>query len=144
MRKLSAGLAGLARELGIEESARLNLINEKWNSLAGERLAQNLRPWKLSEGVLTLRADSPLWLEQANFLKHEILARLREMGVKDIRFTAGRLPASASPAKKQKKRPSIISATVAREVEDCLVPIRDEELKSIARNALIKAIHFEK
>ncbi|MDA8154841.1 MAG: DUF721 domain-containing protein [Actinomycetota bacterium] len=145
MQKISSGLAGLARELGIEEGARLNLIKQKWDALAGERLAQNLHPWKLADGVLTLRADSPLWLEQANFFKQEIIGRLKDLGVKDIRFTAGRIAAPALPANKQpEKRAPIVSATVEREVEDKLVPIRDEELKHIARSALIKAMHFEK
>ena len=91
---LSAALEGVMRSLrGPGRDAARGVFGE-WETLVGTAIAANVRPVRLSEGVLTVEVDEPAWATQFRFLADGVRERLvTELGVRvdriDVRV-AGR------------------------------------------------------
>ena len=47
-----------------------------WESVVGPTLARHARPTRLRRGVLVVAVDSAQWLQELQFLKHELRERL--------------------------------------------------------------------
>nr|CRH08041.1 Conserved protein of unknown function. Zn-ribbon-containing, possibly RNA-binding protein and truncated derivatives [Candidatus Magnetococcus massalia] len=75
-----------------------HLIWKYWHQAVTPHIARHTEPVRLSRGVLTVRVDSPTWIQELTFLKPELLERLNRIlpkdKVKDIRFQHGRLKRS--------------------------------------------------
>ena len=147
MQKISRGLEKLVKELGLEDAVRENSIRERWGELLGEPLAHHLFPKRLSGSTLHISVDSPLWLQEASFYRNEILKKLARLGIKEIKLKAG---GHAAKRSLKAKRPKIdreeppLSEEDRILLENSLRPIKDELLKEVSRNLLIKAIRREK
>jgi predicted nucleic acid-binding Zn ribbon protein len=80
-------------ELGLDSVARAHRIGQVWTGAVGERIAAHCRPVGLRGGVLELAVDSPVWSQQLQLRKPEILAALaRELGAdapSELRFQVG-------------------------------------------------------
>ena len=40
-----------------------------WDKIVGEQIARRARPLRLREGVLEVRVDNPVWMQQLQMLK---------------------------------------------------------------------------
>ncbi|MDA8168529.1 MAG: DUF721 domain-containing protein [Nitrospiraceae bacterium] len=141
MRRIDKGLSGIVKELGLEDAIKLRSIREKWAGLLGQPLVNHIRPQSLQESVLSIQADSPLWLSQVSFFKQDILSRLRPFGVKDIKFRAGPVPEDKKRDGIKEKAPRRQLTTAEREfIEASILPIRDEGLRKQARRIMEKAL----
>ena len=47
-----------------------------WDTVVGPTLARHARPARLRRGVLVVAVDSPEWMQELQFLKHELRDRL--------------------------------------------------------------------
>jgi predicted nucleic acid-binding Zn ribbon protein len=47
-----------------------------WDVVVGPTLALHARPERLRRGVLVVAVDSPEWMQELQFLKHELCERL--------------------------------------------------------------------
>lgn len=47
-----------------------------WEEALGTALARHARPHRMRRGVLVIAVDSPEWMQELQFLKHELRARL--------------------------------------------------------------------
>jgi predicted nucleic acid-binding Zn ribbon protein len=47
-----------------------------WDAVVGPTLARHARPERLRRGVLIVAVDSPGWMQELQFLKHELRERL--------------------------------------------------------------------
>jgi len=47
-----------------------------WEAVVGATLARHARPRELRRGVLVVAVDSPEWMQELQFLKHELGERL--------------------------------------------------------------------
>ena len=47
-----------------------------WEAVAGATLARHARPERLRNGVLVVAVDSAEWMQELQFLKHELRERL--------------------------------------------------------------------
>lgn len=47
-----------------------------WDAVAGPTVAQHARPTRLERGLLVLTVDSVEWMQELQFLKHELRERL--------------------------------------------------------------------
>jgi predicted nucleic acid-binding Zn ribbon protein len=47
-----------------------------WEAVVGPTLARHARPERLRRGVLVVAVDSPEWMQELQFLKHELRERL--------------------------------------------------------------------
>lgn len=80
-------------DLGLESVAKAHRIGLVWSSVVGEAIAAHCRPVGLRGEVLELVVDSPVWSQQLQMRKPEILAALaRELGdaaPRELRFQVG-------------------------------------------------------
>jgi predicted nucleic acid-binding Zn ribbon protein len=61
-------------------------IHSAWNDIAGEELARHVQPVRLAGGVLVLRAESPAWATQVNYLAPQLRDRANEvLGPDEVR-----------------------------------------------------------
>jgi len=47
-----------------------------WEAVAGPTLARHARPRRLQRGVLLVAVDSAVWMQELQFLKHDLRERL--------------------------------------------------------------------
>jgi predicted nucleic acid-binding Zn ribbon protein len=47
-----------------------------WDAIVGPTLGRHARPQRLRRGVLSVAVDSPEWMQELQFLKHDIRERL--------------------------------------------------------------------
>ncbi len=143
MEKAGSLLGPVVRRLGIESGVRLAQIKNDWLTLFEKPVSLHMSPSRLTEGELLLNVDSPIWIQQLNFFRKEILKKLSRYGVREIRFRIGRV----SPVKAREEtspRPSELSSEDARFIE-CLVDrIGDTELKNAVRAAARKSLRTKK
>lgn len=80
-------------DLGLESVAKAHRIGLVWPALVGESIAAHCRPVGLRGDVLELVVDSPVWSQQLQLRKPELLASLaRELGdaaPRELRFQVG-------------------------------------------------------
>ena len=59
-----------------------------WDAIAGPAVAEHARPERMQRGVLVVRVDSAEWMQELQFLKHELRdrlnARVGRAAVRDI------------------------------------------------------------
>ena len=83
--------AVLARQQ-LEGKAREHAAMGRWAEVVGADSARHSRPERVSNGVMSVAADSPVWAQTLQMMKPQILARLAELVgpgvVRDLRFGA--------------------------------------------------------
>ncbi len=89
-------MAAVAGSLLNHPRSRAQRVQKDWQRAVGAGLARHSEPERLADGVLTIRVDSPAWMQELAFLKPELLQRLGEGSngmpvVRDIRFKQGTL-----------------------------------------------------
>ncbi len=77
-----------------------------WDQLVGEQIASHARPLKLRKGVLEVQVDHPVWMQQLQMLKPQILQKITDKipnaGITDIYLRQTRNRDASMPRKKVK------------------------------------------
>ncbi len=80
-------------ELGLDGVALAHRIGSEWPEIVGEKVAEHCRPLGLRAGVLEVQVDSPVWSQQLQLRKVELLGRLRDRydreAPREVRFQVG-------------------------------------------------------
>ena len=80
-------------ELGLDGVALAHRIGSEWPEVVGEQVAAHCRPLGLRAGVLEVEVDSPVWSQQLQLRKTEILENLRvryeRQAPREVRFQVG-------------------------------------------------------
>ncbi|MBF0309522.1 MAG: DUF721 domain-containing protein [Magnetococcales bacterium] len=75
--------------------SRAQLLWRDWRRCVGSRVASHTEPVRLDRHALTVRVDSPAWMNQLTFLKGEILQALQvhlpALDIRELRFQQGSL-----------------------------------------------------
>jgi hypothetical protein len=95
-----------------------------WNQAVGTAIARNAQPEKIRNGTLMVKVSSPVWMQQLQFMKEMIAAKLNDQlksdVVKNIFFVVGRIDpaadASAPPA--AATPPRLVDASFIETIED--------------------------
>ena len=141
MKKVGSLLRHLIKNLDIEEGVRLAEIKKHWQSLFGGPLPCHVAPSRLSGGDLLLNVDSPVWLQEMNIHREEVLRKLGSFGVRSVRFRLGKVQAVTTPeAKSQKTKPRALNAEECSYIEQTTSQINDDRLKGTIKTALERAI----
>lgn len=86
-------LPHLSRDLGWEKQLDLHSIFISWDGLVEEEVRAHCRPLKIEREVLWLEVENSSWMQQLQYLKHELLQRLnrslRLARLHDIKMTLG-------------------------------------------------------
>lgn len=76
--RLGDVLRSEGHRLGIEAAVEIGTLFRRWNHIVGDNVAAHARPSSLREGVLRVRADSPVWATEISYLAPEIARRANE------------------------------------------------------------------
>lgn len=77
-------LSGLARTGNLGAQLELAVIFERWEDFAGPRLARHGRPYRVEDGKLLVRAESPVWMSRFSYEKWRILKRINRHARKEL------------------------------------------------------------
>ncbi len=82
-------------DLGLDGVAVAHRIGELWPEIVGPQVAEHCRPKGLRGDVLELEVDSPVWSQQLQLRKTELLAKLADRlgpdAPRELRFQVGYL-----------------------------------------------------
>lgn len=112
-----------------------------WHAVVGEVIARNAQPEKIRNGTLFVKVSSPVWMQELQFMKDMIAAKLNHrLGdeiVKNIFFMVGRI--DQEPANASLSKPSEPSENSAQPINaDFLQSIEDPEIRA-AFETLVKS-----
>lgn len=140
MKRADSLLIPFIRDLGIEDSVRLAEIKKNWYNLFNKPLSYHMSPSMLSEGEILLNVDSPVWLQELNFYKEDIIKKLSPYSVKDIRFRLGRVSIKQNiEYRTQNTEVKPLTTDELSYIEEVVSPISDEELRETVRKTIVKA-----
>jgi hypothetical protein len=138
VKKAGSLLGPLIRELGIEEDVKLAGILKDWQSLFGKPLADHMIPYKFSQGEMLLHVDSPIWLNELNFCKRDIIKKLKQFGVREVRFRIGKVKAEVSAKQKMENRK--LTSLEMKYIEETVSGVADSGLRETVKTAMEKAV----
>jgi predicted nucleic acid-binding Zn ribbon protein len=79
-------LEKVLKENNFEGDIETYRIFALWEEIAGTQVAAHARPARISQGILYVEVNDPLWLTQLRYMKREILGKI-ERGIKKDLFT---------------------------------------------------------
>lgn len=112
-----------------------------WDQIVGEQIARRARPLRFREGVLEVRVDNPVWMQQLQMLKPKILQKLNDRlpnaHIEDIYLRRGKhaprpMAESSTPAPAAWRQQEL-SSHDREEIETSLRALNDPELKEELR-----------
>jgi len=95
-----------------------------WNQTVGAAIARNAQPEKIRNGTLMVKVSSPVWMQQLQFMKEMITAKLNEQlkstVVKNIFFVVGHLdlPVEEDVQHAAPTPPRLVDASFIETIED--------------------------
>lgn len=113
--------------------SRLFTLSSVWKGVVGDSLSKFTRPVRLNGGSLTVFVLDPLWQQELQFIKQDILDRIPpELKIVDIKFIVRYF--------KKNERPKVVFRELTQKekviVDRLAEPIKDE----ILRNAFSRAM----
>jgi hypothetical protein len=125
-----------------------------WDKVVGEQIAARARPLKLRRNILEVQVDHPVWMQQLQMLKPQILKKLANQlpgsGITDIYLRQTRSGAGIRPPTlpQVEEPPSWTETELTREellqIDDELSTIKDENLRNALRKFRIKQKKLDK
>ncbi len=95
----------------------------------------------MSDGELLIAVDSPVWLQELQFLQEEIVRKLDPYGVKRVRFRLGRIAVMEKPGSRSRKPASkSIKPDEQVFIDETTSQIKDESLQAALKAAMRKSI----
>jgi len=76
---VGALLENLFRQRGLDEKRREYKAWLVWEEAVGPQIAARAKPIRIREGVLEVRVDHPVWMQQLQLMKPKILTRLNAL-----------------------------------------------------------------
>lgn len=120
-----------------------------WNSVVGPQIAQQAQPLRFRDGVLEVRVNHPVWMQQLTLLKPRILKQLnQQLGeeiLRDIYFRRGQViapPVSVAEDRPWKKL--VLDEKDHQAVEEQISALEDNGLKDCLRRLLLQEQQLKK
>jgi hypothetical protein len=118
-----------------------------WRRAVGPQIATQTHPDTLKRGVLFVRVSAPVWMHQLQFMKEEILDRIRELSgpdeVRTLRFCIGEIP-PAPPCKAETPPldPALppLAGRDRTMMRESLETVQDPELRTILERVMAREI----
>lgn len=136
-------LDSLTRTMGIHDRLGSYRVWQVWAEVVGPQTAQHAQPLRLRQGVLEVRVDHPVWMQQLQLLKPRILEQLNRAiapsVLDDIHLRHGKpeIPRPADRPEVEQTEPLTIEEK--REV-DRILPSDEDDLHRAWRNLLVHYI----
>jgi predicted nucleic acid-binding Zn ribbon protein len=95
---LTAAFGGLLSARGWRQRAAVGAVFGQWPQIVGPQLAQHTKPETLTDGELTVLADSDAWATQVRLMAPQIIKRLaEELGHNTVRRIRVKGPSAPPP-----------------------------------------------
>jgi hypothetical protein len=128
----SALVSDILKKRGIAERMEDYRAWLVWDQVVGPQIAARARPLRLREGVLEVRVDQPVWMQQLQLMKPQILTRLaKRLGrdtIRDIYLRRGRIEPPPLPPTPAAPLPDLTEEEKAA-VEAAVAHVSDPELR---------------
>jgi hypothetical protein len=140
-------LRKILKKRNIPHTPKDRHLIEIWKQAVGPQVALQTHPDTLKRGTLFIRVSAPVWMHQLQFLKEEILERLKQISgseeIRTLQFSIGELP-SPFPATGGQPAADVALPPLAGRDRDmmrrCLETIRDPQLKEILERVMAREI----
>lgn len=114
-----------------------------WDEVVGPQIAARARPLRLRDGILEVRVDQPVWMQQLQLMKPQILTRIHQRlgsdSIRDIFLRRGRIdPAVNAPSSPPLPPPVPLTDEEQKEVEATVAQIPDPELRRSLASLLVR------
>ncbi len=90
MQSLKSALGVFLRKTGLEKAVAQSTAINSWSEIVGETIAKNADPTEVKHGILTVKVSTPVWRQELQLQKKEILRKLNKKigknAIKGIRF----------------------------------------------------------
>jgi len=114
---------------------------KSWDKMVGQNVARHCQPDRLKDGILFLKVNSSVWMQQLQFMKSIIIDKVNgfmgDNSVRDVRFQIGKLENLKETGGKPWKEISLPQEVVAR-IDMDLSSVRDTELRRILKKLRVK------
>lgn len=140
-------LAKILKKRNIPHTSTDRRLLGIWTRAVGPHIAAQTHPDSVKRGVLFVRVSAPVWMHQLQFMKEEILGKIRELSspeeIRNLHFCIGEIPAPppgrANPPASDPGLPPLAGRdrTMMRE---SLEAVRDPELRVIMERVMAREI----
>ena len=90
MQHIEAALKKLLKTSGLKKAVSQQNAMDLWPKILGKIASKNTEPVSIEHGILTVRTKTPVWRQELQFQKKQIIEKLNkklnEKVIKDIRF----------------------------------------------------------
>ena len=140
-------LQKILKKRNIPHTPKDRRLIDLWKRAVGPQVALQTHPDALRRGTLLVRVSAPVWMHQLQFLKEEILERLREISgdeeIRALQFSIGELPAAPAAPGGDPGSDALLAPLAGRDREmmhHSLEAIRDPQLKEILERVMAREI----
>lgn len=146
-------LGEMLKKPGIGEQITRHQAWLIWDQIVGKQIAARARPLRLRQGTLEIQVDHPVWMQQLQMMKTQILDKINERvpaaGITDLYLRKAHYPGAAArktpPAKKSQEWQTIeLSAAESGRIDSLLEQIADPELKEELRRLFSMQMKLQK
>ncbi|WP_303722365.1 DUF721 domain-containing protein [Malonomonas rubra] len=135
--RASAILKQVLGDNGIDERLSRYQVWMIWDQVVGKQIANRARPLRFRQGILEVQVDHPVWMQQLQMLKPQILAKLHaQLPKADITDIYLRKVPTPYTCPKEETKPNgstwqqmKLSEEEKREIAGQLEPLQDAELR---------------
>ncbi|MBD1400166.1 DciA family protein [Pelovirga terrestris] len=113
-----------------------------WDKIVGRQIAARARPLRLRKGVLEIAVDHPVWMQQLQMMKTQILAKIQQQipkaGITELYLRkTGHPPTTGQPRTAPQKAPPLedikLSAAERSHIDHLVKNIENPELQGELR-----------
>lgn len=142
MQRIGNIIKGFIKDYSLEGGLTFQKLKNQWPNLVGQTIASHALPDIIKGKTIFITVDTPQWMHHLNFYKQEILEKLKDYKIENVRFKIGKLPERIDT--KQEINSFSLNAEDFKYIEDTIKDIRDEELKERFRKLLKKMFAYNR
>jgi hypothetical protein len=144
-------LDGLLHGWGLDERLKQYRALIVWDEVVGPQIAAHTKPEKIRDGILEVSVDQPVWMQQLQLLKPQLLnklnARLGDGALRDLFLKRGQITlraATAAAARGPAWRKETLTPDEEATLATLLATVTDDELRRHLRELLVKQLKLAK
>lgn len=119
-----------------------------WEKVVGPQIAHHAKPLRIRDGVLEVRVDQPIWMQQLRMMAPQILQRLNQaLGeelIRELFWKRGQLPEEIPQEPPFRPPKAALDQHEEEKIAASLAAIEDEDLQESLRRAMTRQAEFEK
>jgi hypothetical protein len=140
-------LAKILKKRNIPHTSTDRRLLAIWRGAVGPQIASQTHPDSLKRGVLFVRVSAPVWMHQLQFMKEEILDKIKEHSspeeIHNLHFSIGEIPAPPSGGANPPAPDPDLPPLTGRDrtmMSESLDAVRDPELRVILERVMAREI----